>query len=248
MADLLLELREASVDLDGHGRGVREVSLEIAGGEVGALIGGRDAGKTTLLRLAGGMLRPQEGKVLFAGRDLYGLSEAERSRLLARDVAWACRTGPGGLQLSMLDYVGLPLVAGRKLSRLDRRRLAREALSRMEVAECEKLSWLELSEWQRVCVELAQAIVRGPSLLLIDGLIGGLSTLATNDALRLVRYLADDENLAVLIAGDEFELCGLAERVWSIEAGKVWQMGEPLPRRESAPVIDLDERRRSADA
>ena len=247
MTDLLLVLDDVTVDLDGHGRGVRNVSLEIGAGEVGAVIGGRDAGKTTALRVAGGMLRPEDGRVLFGGRALYALSESVRSRLLAKEVAWACRAGPGGLRLSVLDYVGLPLVAGRRLGNRTRKRLAREALARLEVSDCESLTWLELSEWQRVCVELAQAVVRGPSLLLIDGLIAGLSLYATTDALRLVRRLADEDGIAVLIASDESEVCGVAERVWSIESGEMRQVGEPLPRRAPATVIDLDQHRRTAD-
>lgn len=243
MADRLLSLCDVTVDLDGHGRGVRGVRLELEAGEIGIVCGRRNAGKSTLLRLAGGMLEPDEGTVLFRGDDLYALCDRERSRLLAREIAWSCRAGPGAMQLRVLDYVGLPLVAGRRVSNGERVRLARDALRRLDVGRCARLRWVELSGWQRVCVELAQAIVRGPCLLLVDDLIDGLSMSGAREAIRAIRSVCEQDGVGVLITSDDLELGVLADRLWRIEDGEIREMIGPVSDVEGAPVVSIAGRR-----
>lgn len=219
----LLSLRGVSLGLDAGG--VRGVSLDLEAGEVGVVFGGRDAGKTTLLRLAGGMLDPDAGQVLLRGRDLRVPGDAERSRLLAGQVAWACRTGPGGLPVSMLEYVSLPLLSVAGVEREEAGKRAREALERLGVHECAEMSWMDLSAWERVGVELAQAVARRPALLFVDGLIDGLSMTAVRDAMRVIRGLAEDDGLGVLIAADDIETAVLADRLWRVEGGELLELG-----------------------
>lgn len=216
----LLSLRRVSLSLDGRaGSGVRGATLDLGAGEVGVVLGGRDAGKTTLLRLAGGMLDPDGGQVLFAGRDLGALRDGERVEVLAREVAWACRSGPGFSRVSMLDYISLPLASGARVRREEARERAQAALERLGVPECAELGWTEMSAWQRVCAELAQAIVRRPSLLLVDDLIDGLSRAGVMEAMRLIRAVAEEERLGALITADDIETGILADRLWRIDGG-----------------------------
>lgn len=217
----LLSFRGVSLDLDGCG--VRGVTFDLHAGEVGVLFGGRGATKGALLRLAGGMLDADVGRVLVDGQELRLLGDVERSRVLAGQVAWACRTGPGALRVSVRDYVCLPLVsAGAGWKEAGER--ARQALERLGVHECADLRWAQLSGWQRMCVELAQAVARQPSLLLVEELVDGLSMSGVREAMRLLRGLAD-EGMGVLLTADDMETAVLGDRLWRVEAGEVSEIG-----------------------
>ena len=61
------------------------------------------------------MLPVDAGEVRFMGRDLKGLSDADRERLLGAEIGWACRTGPGRMAFNVRDYVGLQLIRGHSL-------------------------------------------------------------------------------------------------------------------------------------
>lgn len=248
----LLRLRNVCVEFDGRGRALSDVSLTLAAGELGAVVGGRESGKSTLLRVGAGMVKPDDGQTLLNGQDLHAFSDRERARLLGSEIAWACRAGPGAMRLRMIDYVALPLVTGHRLGSSEPQRRARAALRRLEVGDCAQLQWQELSQWQRVCVELAQAIVRRPSLVLVDDLIDGLSLRRSRDAMRLIRRLAREERCGVLIAAEDAEIGVLCDSMWLIEEGKLRELRSPPPGGESgqegeeALVFDLVSHRRRA--
>ena len=241
----LLVLRGVSVGFErGRGRlGVLcGVSLSLGVGEVGAVVGGRSQGKTTLLRVVAGMVGVDEGVVCFGGSDLVGFSERERARLLGVEIAWAGRGGPGGLRMRVEDYVGLPLVRGLGLRQGEPRRRALAALERVGAGGCVGLQWQALSDWERVLVELAQGIVGGPRLLLVDDLLSGLSMGRVREAMRLLGALAGEQGFGVLLVCDG-EAALLADRVWLLEGGELSAIDEPAPAGET--VIPFPERRSS---
>jgi ABC-type lipoprotein export system ATPase subunit len=112
MADALLALDAVS---KSYWRGSTEVrvlsgaSLDLQAGEFMAVWGKRGAGKTTLLRIAAGLETPDRGSVRFAGEDLSMLSERAHASLRRGELGVVRRAGPRS-ELSMLDYVALPLL------------------------------------------------------------------------------------------------------------------------------------------
>ena len=91
-------------------RVLSDVSLEVDAGEVVAVLAQRAQGKTSLLRVAAGMERPDRGRVCFEGEDLWGLSERRRARLLGGEIGWVGPAVPD-LDVPMLASVALPLFA-----------------------------------------------------------------------------------------------------------------------------------------
>jgi putative ABC transport system ATP-binding protein len=247
VGESLLVLRGVSRGFDaGFGwlRVLAGVSLSLGEGEIGAVLASRDQGKTTLLRMAAGMLLADEGEVRFDGRDLKAMSEGDRARLLGSEIAWACRDGPGGLRLEAVDYVGLPLVAGYGLRGREPVRRAYEALEWLGVQECARLTWQQLSGWQRVGVELAQAIVARPRLLLVDDLIDGLSMGRTREAMRLIRSLVAEFGFGVLMGVSDGESAMLADRVWVLDEGELASLEDEETDEQQTTVIDLHHPRR----
>jgi putative ABC transport system ATP-binding protein len=246
VSDSLLVLEGVSKGFErGPGRHVLAgASLSLRAGEIGVVVASRAQGKSTLLRVVAGMVPVDEGAVSFGGRDLKSLSDEERACLLGGEIGWACRGGPGGLRLEVRDYVGLPLVTGRRLRSTEPERLALRALERLGVGRCARLQWGELSDWERVRVELAQAVVGGPRLLLVDDLLSGLSMGRVREGMLLIRSLVAEDGFGVLMAASDGEPALFADRAWMLEEGELTLMDETAAAGEDPTVIEFPERGR----
>lgn len=197
-----------------------DVSLTVRAGEIVSVVGTRDQGKTTLLRLAAGILRPDRGSVRVAGRDVTRLSDGQLSRLLREDVGLAARAGPGTPE-SMWEYVGMPLTAGQKQPWRARHSRIAEVLAQLDVSDCAHRSWDELSDWQHVRLELASAIVNKPRLLLIDDVLDGLGLGKTDEAMRLVHDLAHETGVGILMVASGFMAADASDVIWEIREKKL---------------------------
>ncbi len=216
---------------------LRSVWLDVAPGEVVSVLALRSQGKTTLLRLAAGLVAPDEGRVLLGRADLGGLSDPAHSRVLREQVGLAGRLGPG-LGVQMLDYVALPLALGGRTHRRAVRSLALAALERVGVEHCAERRWGELSDWERALVELAQALAGAPRLLLIDDLLDGLGARETEEIALLVRSLAEELRLGVLMTVSDPEAALCSHRVLSLAAGRLTVLSD-VGAPEPGVVIDF---------
>ena len=224
----LLALKGVSKSYQRGGRRLRvlaDVSLELQLGEVGAVVGARNEGKTTLLKIAAGIEQPSAGEVRVGTRDLAQLPREERARLLGDEIAWIHREGPG-VRLEVLHYLGLPLAMGRGRGRRDARDRALSALERVGAARCARQRWEELSDWERVLVGLARGIVCKPRLLMLDSVIDGLGMRRMHEAGDLLLALASEVGCGVLMSCTDLEAALIADRVWSLERGRLSLLSE----------------------
>jgi putative ABC transport system ATP-binding protein len=213
------------------------VSLEVGAGELVAVVGMRSQGKTTLLQLAAGMARPDRGTVCLRGCDFAGLSAREYSRVLREEIGLVGQSGPR-LDLRMEHYVAAPLLVNRR--RRHRRAALAQAmgvLERVGMASRAGLHWGELSRWDCALVEIAQGIVRGPGLLFVDDVTDGLGMRETAHVTRLLRALALEEGMGVLMMVSDGEAALSAHRVFSLSRGRL----RPLAPQDAHPtnVIEL---------
>jgi putative ABC transport system ATP-binding protein len=194
---------------------LEDVSLEVRAGQVAAVVGGRSQGKSTLIRLATGTLRPDRGSVSIDGRELGGLSGSDLEGLLATEIGVAGRDGED--RLNVHDYVEMSLAATRKYSSRERDRLVKDVLAELEIAGCAGSKWSEMSDWQRVLVEFAQAIVRRPKLLLVDDVVDGMGLDQKQAAMDLMEGFAKDHRCAVLMA--------VSDHAAALRSATVWHLG-----------------------
>src|SRR5580704_6919447 len=192
------------------------VSFGVGRGEVVAVVGSRLEGKSTLLKVAAGMERPDEGCVLLDGSSLTGLRDRSRTRLLGHEIVWIDRDGPE-LGVEVSRFVGWPL-ALHGHGRRDAERAAAQALERVGARECVGRRWGELSNWQRVLVGLARAFAGAPRVVVIDDLLDALGPRATEQASDLLRSLVEESEprCGVLMSASDMESAMFADRVWSI--------------------------------
>jgi ABC-type lipoprotein export system ATPase subunit len=201
------------------------VSLTVGAREVVSIVGTRDQGKSTLVKIAAGIERPDRGSVRVGGVEVTGLNDGQLSRVLRTQVGLAARDGPG-TQSRMGEYVGLRLAAGQRWSWRERDLRVAEVLERLEVADCAPLRWGELSNWQRVRVELAQAIANKPQLLLVDDVLDGLGLGKTDEAMELVRDLAQEVGCGVLMVASDYMAATPSDLVWKLTGKKLKLMAD----------------------
>jgi putative ABC transport system ATP-binding protein len=202
-----------------------DVSLSVAPGEIVAVVATRDQGKTTLLRVASGTLPVDRGSVRLGDIELTGLSDARLARVLRTEIGLATRAGPE-VRVRVRDYVGLPLAVGRWLRWRERRLLVAETLKALDVAGTAEMAWRELSDWQRVLVEFAQAVVVRPRIMLVDDVTDGFGLGKKQAAMEILRGFADDLGCGVLIAVSDHTAALSADRVWQLGAGQLKLMAD----------------------
>lgn len=212
-----------------HGRGriersaLMDVSLEIEPGELVAVWGLRRSGRTTLIRIAAGMERPDEGKVVFDGQDLA----RRRDRILGSQIGCAqfhCSPVEGG---SVLDQVADGLLAER-ISIPAARRRAKEALVGVGAEGCAAFSPRELDAGEAVRVGIARALVTTPRLLVVDEPTNGVDLRDRDPILKLLRSIANRGIAVLMTTGDGAALAGV-DRVFTLDHGELRGGGSQPP-------------------
>jgi ABC-type taurine transport system ATPase subunit len=238
---------------------LKDVSLELAPGEVVAVIGRRLGGKSTLLQIVAGIQAPDAGTVTLAGRPVRvqrrrSVREWWAARragstdpMLGHDMVLVTRDGPHQ-ELEVCKYVGGPL-AVRGSRRRDVRRIAGAALERVGASDCIGRRWGELSHYQRALVGLARAFAGSPQLVILDDLLDAhdrRDTEALSDILHTLLEGSDGRCGVLLSAGYYETAVVLAHRVCSLENGTLVHSSGPRPGagqdRPAATVVQLHKR------
>ncbi|SDS97149.1 ABC transporter ATP-binding protein [Microlunatus soli] len=204
---------------------VLDLALQVAAGEVVALVGPNGAGKTTTLRTLAGLLRPDGGEVRLNGvvLDRAGASVPA----YRRPVAVVFQDYLLFPHLSVLDNVAFGLRSA-GVGRAAARRAAAEWLRRMDAADLAQQRPGQLSGGQAQRVALARALATEPDLLLLDEPLAALDArtrLTVRGELR--RHLATFGGAAIVITHDPTDAAVLADRLVVIEDGRVVQQGSP---------------------
>jgi ABC-type cobalamin/Fe3+-siderophores transport system ATPase subunit len=198
---------------------LEDVSLEVWAGQVAAVVGGRSQGKSMLIRVAAGMLCANRGSVSIDGREVRGLSKHDLERLWGTEIGIATRDGEE--RLNVHDYLEMSLAAARKYSGRERARRVKDVLAELEISGCAGSKWDELSDWQRVLVEFAQAIVRCPKLLLVDDVVDGMGFDQKRAAMDLMEGFAKDRRCGVLMAVSDHAAALRSATVWQLSHTKL---------------------------
>ncbi|HEX5308009.1 MAG TPA: ATP-binding cassette domain-containing protein [Solirubrobacteraceae bacterium] len=205
--------RREYVALDG-------VSFSVESGEVVVVFGTRKSGRSTLLRIAAGLERPDDGEVRFQGAELLPSDE-----VIGRRLAY-CRTAFSGLEGDVvLDHVAAGLLA-QEMTAVQAARVADRALARAGASECARMRPYELEPAECVRVSIARALASSPALLVIDDPTASVGPLQSDPILRLLRSLAD-EGVAVLMSTSDATCLSGADRALSLDRGEL--RGEPDP-------------------
>ena len=239
MATTLLELTGVNVRFGGI-KALDEVSLSADAGEVLGLIGPNGAGKTTLFDVISGVRRPNDGTVVFDGRDVTRLASVDRARLGMRrtfqrvqtfgwltveDNVLAATEWHGGGGGFLADITGWP---GRRRRETERRAAAVAVLERCGLRGVRKELAASLPIGIARMVELARALVDTPKLLLLDEPASGLDEAEAARLGAQIQEARDETGCGVVLvehnAGFVMEQC---DRIVVLDQGQVLASGTP---------------------
>lgn len=202
-----------TVALDGAG-------LEVGAGEVIAVVGPSGSGKSTLLHCAAGILTPDSGQVVFEGRRVDAMGEAERSRLRRTSFGFVFQFGQLVPELTAAENIALPMMLGGA----KRRRALAEArrwLGLLDLRDVAQKRPGELSggEGQRVAV--ARALVHRPQVVFADEPTGSLDSLSGEHVMDLLVRLAGEEGAGVVIVTHDPRVAAYARRDVTVRDGRI---------------------------
>jgi len=206
---------------------LRDLDFTLEEGEIVGLVGPNGAGKTTLFNLISGRIRPDTGKIFFAGRDISGLEPHAICRLGIGRTFQSSRPFP---RLSAVKNVLVGRVFGKGFrfrSRPDDLETARELLEVVGLAHKADTPAGSLTPSEQRRLDLARALATQPRLLLLDEVAAGFSPVAVKQAVSLVRRV--QERGLTLFVIDHFLNLSLrvSNRLLALDQGEKVAEGPP---------------------
>jgi putrescine transport system ATP-binding protein len=216
----LVSIEEVTKRFDGA-VAVDRVSLEIAGGELFALLGGSGCGKTTLLRMLAGFERADAGRIRLDGADMADVPP------YARPVNMMFQSYALFPHMTVAQNVAFGLRQD-KVAAAERARRVAEALALVQLEGLDRRKPHQLSGGQRQRVALARSLVKRPKLLLLDEPLAALDKrLREQTQLELVRIQRQVGITFVMVTHDQDEAMTMATRIGVMDAGRIVQVGTP---------------------
>jgi len=203
------------------------VDMDIPRGKVTTIMGPSGTGKTTLLKLIGGQLRPEAGSVEIAGRNVHELSVQELYQLRTR-MGMLFQSGALLTDLSVFDNVAYPL---REHTRLPASMLRKLVLLKLEAVglrgACDLMP-AQLSGGMARRVALARAMALDPMMVMYDEPFTGQDPISMGVLVQLIRRLNDAAHLtSIVVTHDVKEALEISDLVYVISGGKVIESGSP---------------------
>jgi sulfate transport system ATP-binding protein len=204
---------------------LNDVSLNVASGELVALLGPSGSGKTTLLRIIAGLETPDTGSVLLEGEDATARNARDRR------VGFVFQHYALFRHMSVFENVAFGLRVRPRGQRPDEAEIGRRVRQLLELVQLDFMATRrpsELSGGQRQRVALARALAVEPKVLLLDEPFGALDARVRQELRRWLRRLHDDIHLtSVFVTHDQEEALELADRVAVMNHGVIEQEGTP---------------------
>ncbi|MBR4233644.1 MAG: ABC transporter ATP-binding protein [Bacteroidales bacterium] len=190
---------------------LRGLDLEVAPGEVVAVMGASGAGKTTLLQILGTLLRPDGGTLTIDGTDVLALSQKEIAAFRGRRIGFVFQAHHLLPEFSAEENVMIPaLIAG--VSGKEARSRARDLLARVGLSERLTHKPGELSGGEQQRVAIARALVNAPAVLFADEPTGNLDSVTKAQIHSLFFDLRKDLGQTLLIVTHDSDLAHLCDR------------------------------------
>ncbi|MBM3378366.1 MAG: ABC transporter ATP-binding protein [Betaproteobacteria bacterium] len=236
----LLEVLKLSKAFGGV-KAVTQVSFSVAAGELLAMIGPNGAGKSTCFNMLNGQLRPDEGSIRLAGRELVGLAPREVWRMgvgrtFQITATFGSMTVRENVQMALLSHhralVSAWMPAAEAFVAEADALLERVGMREQAPRPCSILAYGDLKR-----LELAIALANAPKLLLMDEPTAGMGPLERTELMMLTARLVREQGVAVLFTEHDMDVVFRhADRLMVLNRGMLIAQGEPEMVRANAEV------------
>ncbi len=200
---------------------VSGLSFQVREGEVVGLLGPNGAGKTTAFYMTIGLIAPESGNVYFQNRDVTESPIHERARLGMGYLAQE----PSVFRHMTVEENILCILETLPLNRSERKKRLEELLAELHLEKLAKKKAISLSGGERRRLEITRALVKQPTLLLLDEPFANIDPLAVNDVKKMIRHLRE-KGISILITDHNArEIFSIVDRSYLVQEGKVLMSG-----------------------
>ena len=203
---------------DNTVQAVRGVHIEFQQGEMVAIMGPSGCGKTTLLNVLSGIDEPSSGEVLVGGKQLFGISDDERTEMRAQNFGFIFQNFNLLPVLSAVENVELPLLLIGKSS-AEAREGSLKALASVGLEDRASHRPSELSGGQQQRVAIARAIVHSPSVIFCDEPTGNLDSATSSEVMQLLKQINVENNSMLLLVTHDEKIAQQCDRTLKMHDG-----------------------------
>lgn len=199
---------------------LHDISLTIPEGEIMTIVGPSGAGKTTLLQIAGTLDRPDSGKVIFDGTDLFSLKDKKLSELRNLNIGFVFQFHQLLPEFSARENVAIPaLIAGK--SKKEAFAEAKKLLADLGLAERLDHKPTELSGGERQRAAIARALINKPRIVFADEPTGSLDSHNRNEIQNIIASLRDSLRQTFVIVTHDPEMASISNRIVTMSDGRI---------------------------
>ena len=206
-------------------RGLADVSLTVAPGEVVAVMGPSGSGKSTLLQILGGLDDPDEGHALVTGVDWRTLRGRARARFRRRTCGFITQSMTLLAPATAAENVEVPLLLDR-VPPAERRRRTDDALASVGLSDSRAKLPDQLSGGQQQRVAIARALVTEPAVLLADEPTGSLDSATAGTVTQLLVDAAGERGTAIVLVTHDPAIAAYASRLVTLHSGHLERTGD----------------------
>jgi len=197
------------------------VTFQVFGGEIVAVMGPSGSGKTTLLTIAGALLRPSEGRVEICGIDITEMGESQLAAVRRQKVGFVYQSFNLLESLTATENVRLVIQNHQRNSRKEAGGRARELLEMMGLGHRLNSLPKKMSDGEKQRVAIARALAKDPDLLLADEPTANLDAKRGQEVMALLREKAVELNRAVVVVSHDNRIRQFAHRIVWLEDGTI---------------------------
>jgi phospholipid/cholesterol/gamma-HCH transport system ATP-binding protein len=230
----LIQIDHVTFGYDASRIILNDVTMQFARGKVTAILGGSGCGKTTLLRLIGGVYRPQQGRVVFDGEEV-DTRDREKLYGIRRRLGMLFQFGALFTDLSVFENVAFPLREHMDLSESMIRDIVLMKLNAVGLRGAADLRISEVSGGMARRIALARAVALDPEVIMYDEPFAGLDPISMGVTANLIRRLNDTTGATSLMVSHDVQECfGIADYAYLMApGGRVVAHGLPEELNES---------------
>jgi len=220
------------------------VSVQIERGELIALVGASGSGKSTLMNILGCLDRPTSGKYLLDGHEVSAFSADQRALLRSSRIGFVFQNFNLLARTSALDNVLMPLnYTGKHVPGNERRQRAEKLLRLVGLGDRMDHECSEMSGGEQQRVAIARSLINRPSILLADEPTGNLDSRTTEDVLRILQKLNDEEGITIIVVTHDDNVARHTKRIIRMKDGVIIDEGAPQALPPIKPVeIESDDK------
>ncbi len=217
----------------GHSKVFNGIDIDIPKGKITAIMGPSGTGKTTLLKLIGGQLKPQQGTIHFHGENIPAM-KTRKLYEVRKKMGMLFQSGALLTDMTVFDNIAFPMREHTELPEVMIRDLVLMKLQAVGLRGARDLNPSQLSGGMARRVALARAIALDPEMILYDEPFTGQDPISMGALVELIRSMNDALDLtSVIVSHDIQETLAIADKIYIISQGKVVGHGSPQEMNQS---------------